>query len=64
MLANASDFIESREFFSWEQFFTALLTERTKGIKRLRYKKEKLNKAYLDDRERSAIMDMMPDLDL
>ena len=62
ILADASAYIESSEYFSWEQFFTELLVERTKSIKRLRYKKDRLNKAYLEPSGRAAIEGAMPDL--
>ena len=38
--------IESRQFFSWEQFFSYILTEKTKGTY-LQYNKRNLNPAYL-----------------
>lgn len=46
ILRNPSEYIESKDFFSWEQFFTNLLVERTKNIGYLRYKK---NKSVLAD---------------
>lgn len=54
VLADPAPFIESREFFSWERFFDAVLTEETRGTY-LRYSKKKLNPAYLHDREFEAI---------
>lgn len=39
-------YIESKEFFSWEQFFTHLLIEKTQGSY-LQYNKRKINSAYL-----------------
>ncbi len=41
ILKNPSDYIESKEFFSWEQFFTHLLAERTKGLDYMRYSENK-----------------------
>lgn len=41
ILKNPSDYIESKEFFSWEQFFTHLLAERTKSIDYMRYSENK-----------------------
>lgn len=40
------EYIESKQFFSWEQFFTALLTEKTKDTY-LQYNKKSMNPAYL-----------------
>ena len=41
ILKNPSDYIESKEYFSWEQFFTHLLVERTKKIDYMHYKEDK-----------------------
>ena len=59
ILENPSDHIESREYFSWERFFTALLVELTKDSY-LRYSKRKLNQAYLQDRFRDRILAVLP----
>lgn len=45
VLDHPSDFIESKEYMSWERFFTALLVDKTKDTY-LRYSKSKLNDAY------------------
>ena len=42
------DFVESEKCFSWERFFTAILTDLTKDTY-LAYTKRKLNPAYLND---------------
>ena len=59
ILEDPSEFIESRQFFSWECFFTALLVDRTKDT-RLRYKKSRLNKEYLNEREMGQIAAQVP----
>ena len=46
ILRNPPVYIDSREFFSWERFFTHLLTDLTHGTW-LQYSKRKLNPAYL-----------------
>ena len=48
ILASPGDFIESSSFFSWEQFFTYLLVEKTKNS-RAAYAKKKLPKYYMSD---------------
>lgn len=48
ILDNPEEFIESRDYFSWERYFTYLLTELTKDHY-LRYSKRKLNPAYLNE---------------
>ena len=59
ILESPSEHIESREYFSWERFFTALLSEKTAGTY-LAYSKDKLNENYLHDREKAAIIAVMP----
>ena len=59
ILADPSEYIESREYFSWERFFTALLTERTKDGY-LAYNKKKLNPAYLREYEKTEILKETP----
>lgn len=61
MLENPSDSIDSSLYFSWERFFTELLTERTKGTY-LEYHKAKLNPSYLQKNELTKIEAVMPDL--
>ena len=41
ILKTPADYIESKEFFSWEQFFTHLLVERTKDLDYMRYSENK-----------------------
>ena len=59
ILALPADYIESREYFSWERFFTALLTEETRQSY-LKYSKKNLNPAYLQPREKAAISALLP----
>ncbi|NCE98346.1 translation initiation factor 2 [Emergencia sp. 1XD21-10] len=56
------DYIESKAYFSWEQFFTALLVNKTSDTAYLKYSKSSLNKAYLNTKEQTAIINVMPDL--
>ncbi|WP_242848087.1 hypothetical protein [Ruminococcus sp. HUN007] len=60
-MRNPHEYIESRDYFSWERFFTDLLIESTKDTY-LKYEKSKLNDAYLNERERNAIADIMPSI--
>ena len=46
ILEEPSDFIESSEYFSWERYFTRLLTDITQGSY-LQYTKATINPAYL-----------------
>ncbi|MEZ3435668.1 MAG: hypothetical protein K1W34_13795 [Lachnospiraceae bacterium] len=58
ILDNPYEYIESREYFSWERFFTKLLTEKSEDTY-LAYSKKSLNKAYLNDRVKLAILSQM-----
>ena len=61
MLSNPAKYIDSSEFFSWEQFFTHELIEKSKASY-LAYRKSKLNAAYLEGRTMSIVKDALPDL--
>ena len=54
ILEDPAAYVESRQHFSWERFFTSLLVERTQGTY-LHYDKTRLNPVYLAGRERSAL---------
>ncbi|MCR5607366.1 MAG: ATP-binding protein [Treponema sp.] len=54
ILENPSDYIESKEFFSWEQFFTHLLVERTKELSYMRYNENKSNLADFYKKKENA----------
>lgn len=58
ILAEPSDYIESREYFSWERFFTALLVEKSQDTY-LKYSKGELNPAYLRETVKSQILSQM-----
>jgi hypothetical protein len=57
-LQHPEDFIESKEYFSWERFFTTLLIEYTNGTY-LKYTKSHLNEAYLQGKTKRAILDVI-----
>lgn len=59
VLLSPEDYVESSKYFSWEQFFTALLSAETEGTY-LQYNKRKLNEAYLQTREKKAISTLLP----
>ncbi len=58
-----SDYIESSEFFSWEQFFTRILTDNTQRT-HMRYTKSKLNESYLSTYNKQSILDVMDMINL
>lgn len=55
ILNNPSGYIESAEYFSWERYFTHLLTNLTQGSY-LQYSKRKINSVYLSSRAANAIL--------
>ena len=54
ILQTPSDYIDSKEYFSWERYFTALLTAKTAGTY-LNYTKKMLNEAYLNDGTKNSL---------
>jgi len=58
ILSATNDYVESKKYTSWEQYFTAVLIEKTKDTY-LAYTKRKLNKAYIDSNVRSLILAQM-----
>ncbi len=55
ILENAEDYIDSKVFFSWERYFAKLLTDMTEGTY-FKYKKTKLNGAYLHEKNKEIIL--------
>lgn len=60
ILEQPEDFIESREYFSWERFFTDLLRRKTNRTY-LHYDKAEINPAYLQDSVSSQIVAEFPE---
>lgn len=58
LLKEPSEYIESKEYFSWERFFSALLIEKTKSSY-LAYSKRNLNQSYLEEKIKAAILMQM-----
>lgn len=56
-------YIESRQYFSWEQYFTALLIEKTKDSY-LNYTKKRLNPVYLHNGIKEKICKLMSKIEL
>lgn len=60
ILEHPEDHIDGQKYFSWENFFTSLLIHETSGTY-LRYSKDTLNRVYLNEKEKKAIIDVFPD---
>lgn len=56
ILNNPADYIESKEYFSWERFFTDLIESKTSDNPVMIYQKKKLNSYYLSDRNIKEIL--------
>ena len=63
ILDDPSAHIESKEYFSWERFFTRLLTDHTHGTW-LQYSKGQINPSYLKGNVRDAILAVMKHIKL
>ena len=60
VLEHPSDFIESRDYMSWERSFIALLVDKTKDTY-LRYSKSKLNESYKNQKVQEKILQEIPE---
>ena len=55
ILEEPETYVESKEFFSWERYFTKLLMDKTEDTY-LKYKKAKLNPVYLHEKNKKTIL--------
>lgn len=62
ILENPAEYIESAQYYTWEQYFTRLLTRSTQDTY-LRYTKSELNPAYLQRREQEKILSVIPEIE-
>lgn len=63
LLRNPEDYIDGKEYFSWERYFTKLLVDQTENMY-LKYQKSKLNPAYLHEKNRTVILKSIEGIDL
>ena len=56
ILSSPSEYVESSQYFSWEQFFTDLLVTESHQMPYLRYQKSALNPDYLQNNVIDTIM--------
>lgn len=63
ILANPSEYVDSKHFLSWERFFTNVLMEKSNGTY-LQYNKRNLNRAYLQEKNKNKIIEVMKPLEL
>ena len=62
ILSEPSRFIDGKEFFSWERFFTHLLIEKTEDSY-LKYSKNHLNDAYMQKEIQQKILSTVEKVD-
>lgn len=55
ILKEPENYVDSKNFFSWERFFTKMLMEKTAGTY-FQYRKAKLNETYLHEKNRQIIL--------
>ena len=60
IMDNPEEYIDSTEYVSWERFFTALLTEKTKDDSYRRYNKTSLNPYYCEETNLEKIKRVLP----
>mgnify|MGYP000014198400 FL=1 len=63
ILEKPEQYIDSKKFFSWERYFTALLIEKTHDSY-LQYTKKKINRVYLQENEKKKICDQIEKIEL
>ena len=63
ILSNTSEYVECKDYFSWERFFTSVLIKETEGTY-LAYAKKNLNDAYLSDTIKLSILRQMEKINL
>ena len=60
ILTHPEDYVDSREYISWERFFTALLQEKTEGDPVKQYSKSRLSAFYTGENAKN-ILQVMPE---
>ena len=60
ILAEPERYIESKEFFSWERYFTQLLIDSTSDSDVKKYDKSRLKPYYLEGKNRDSIIGVLP----
>ena len=61
ILAEPEKYIESREFFSWERYFTDLLMTVTADDSIKKYNKSQLKPYYIEGKNKDAIIAVLPE---
>ena len=61
ILNSPEDYIESREYFSWERFFTNMLQTLTSGDSIKAYSKDSLKPFYYSGKNGESILEVIPD---
>ncbi len=59
VLSNPSEYVESKDFFSWERFFTKLLVSKTENTF-MKYSKDRLNPVFLQGKYCEDILAVLP----
>lgn len=62
ILEHPENYVDSEKFFSWERYFTALLIDYSQDSY-LKYNKRKLNEAYLLEKPKNSILNVIHGID-
>lgn len=62
ILEEPEAYVDSKEFFSWERYFTKFLIDKTEDTY-LKYKKAKLNPVYLHEKNKRTILKAIKGID-
>lgn len=62
VLEKPEDYIDSKQYFSWERFFTAYLEELTEDDPVRHYQKQKLGEFYLEGKNQKQIISVFPEM--
>ena len=63
ILEHPQDYIESKNYFSWERYFADRLIRKTQDSY-LKYAKSKLNSVYLQDKVAEKVLAVMKGIEL
>ncbi len=61
ILEEPEKYIDSKEFFSWERFFTELRVSATRGNNITKYEKSRLKPFYVEGKNKEAILSVVPE---
>lgn len=61
ILSHPEDYIDSKDYLSWERFFTRLLIQKTEKDPIRRYSKSELPQFYYSGKNKTQILNVIPE---